>query len=433
MGGIAIDVTERIKAEQALRDSEERFRTLAMNAPVAVFIKDLEGRYTLCNPLASQALGRPQGAVGFTDHELLPAAAADNLRQRDLRGDSPPAGPRNTKKSCPLGGLDRYFLSVKFPLRSADGATIGVCGVAVDVTDRKQAQQALRESERRLLLATQTGKVGVWAWDIVANRVSWSESLQAIVGVKPGDAGDDRRWDSSRWCIRTTGRACSKSLQRCLEQDGPLELEFRAVRPDGDSIWLFTNAAVLREDGRPVRMLGATLDITERKRSELALRRERRAVPHPCQPRAGGHLPIRRPGPHASSSTTAGARWPGISPEQARGDGWAGRVHPEDRERVAAGWATAVRAGEPPSRSFASCDPTAQVTWLKGNAVPLRDAAAARRPATSARLPTSPDAKRPRRRFATASGCTGRWASRSTTASGCATPRVAISTPASRS
>jgi two-component system NtrC family sensor kinase len=64
----------------------------------------------------------------------------------------------------------------------------------------------------------------------------------------------------------------SAAIQRTLDNDAPCELEFRAIRPDGAVIWLFTDAAVLRDDGRPIRMLGATMDITERKLGEEALR-----------------------------------------------------------------------------------------------------------------------------------------------------------------
>ena len=182
-------------AEQALRDSEELFRTVTMNAPVAIYIKDLDGRYTLCNPLASRALGRPEGAAGLTDHDLLPAAAADKIRQRDLEVISSGESVE-VEEIVPSARGDQHYLSVKFPLRTTAGEIVGVCGVAVDITDRKQAQQALRDSERRLLLATQTGKVGVWAWDIDGNRVSWSESLQGILGVNPGDLADFDSFES---------------------------------------------------------------------------------------------------------------------------------------------------------------------------------------------------------------------------------------------
>ena len=64
----------------------------------------------------------------------------------------------------------------------------------------------------------------------------------------------------------------SAAIQRALDSDVPYELEFRAVRPDGGVTWLFTSAAVLRDGGRPVRMLGATMDITQRKHTEDALR-----------------------------------------------------------------------------------------------------------------------------------------------------------------
>ena len=369
VGGIAIDVTDRIKAEQALRDSEARFRTIAMNAPVAIFIKDLEGRYTLCNPLASQALGRPDGAVGFTDHELLPADAAEKICQRDqevIRSGR----PTEQEEIVPLSGIDRHFLSVKFPLRNADGATVGVCGVAVDVTERKQVQQALRESERRLLLATQTGKVGVWAWDIVADRISWSESLQSIVGVKAGDLVESAEEFES--LVHPEDRSLvQQAVQDALASDKPLELEFRAVRPDGESIWLFSNAAVLREGGRPVRMLGATLDITERKQSEIALRESEERFRT-----LASHAPV---GIFQSDAegrcifvNDSWCTMAGISAEQARGDRWLEAVHPEDQEQVAAGWDAAVREGNPSESEFRFMRPDGRVTWLKGNAVPLR-------------------------------------------------------------
>ena len=135
---------------------------------------------------------------------------------------------------------------------------------------------ALRESEQRLRLATQTGKLGVWDWDIVTNHVSWSDSLYAIHGVRPDEFDGTMEGFAALVHPEDQGRV-SESIQRALDNDASYELEFRAVRPDGAVVWLFTDAAVLRDGGRPVRMLGATMDITERKRTEEALVKVRKS------------------------------------------------------------------------------------------------------------------------------------------------------------
>jgi PAS domain S-box-containing protein len=142
------DITARKRSETALRESESRFQTLATNAPAAIFIKNREGRYTLANPLACEALGWPEGAVGFTDHDLLPGDVADALRQADEEVLSTGrALAREERVRRP--GFDRVYLSVKFPLAGSHGEPVGVCGVAIDITDRKRAEEALHEADRR--------------------------------------------------------------------------------------------------------------------------------------------------------------------------------------------------------------------------------------------------------------------------------------------
>lgn len=368
IGGIAIDMTERVKAEQALRDSEERFRSVTMNAPVAIFIKDLEGRYTLCNPLASEALGRPRGAVGLTDHDLLDAASADVLRAHDQQVVA--AGHViEYEESVTRPGFDRDYLAVKFPLRDAEGRAVGVCGVSVDVTERKRAQRALQESEQRLGLATRAGKLGVWDWDVANDRISWSESLYAIHGVGPAWFAENVGGFAALVYPEDRERVAA-AIQLALKSDAPYELEFRALRPDGEIVWLFTNAVVLRENGTPVRMLGATMDITESKRGEAALR-----VSEERFRTLASHAPVGIFQSDANGDNVfVNESWcamAGISAEQARGPGWLDALHPDDRERVAAGWSDAVRNKSDSNAEFRFLRPDGVVTWLQGNAVPL--------------------------------------------------------------
>lgn len=366
--GAMRDLTEQRQHEQALRDVEQRFRAVTMNAPVAIFIKDLEGRYTLCNPVASQSLGKPRGVIGMTDYDLMPREVAERIRAADQQvlasGEA-----AEFEETIPQLGVDRHYLSAKFPLRNSAGEIVGVGGVAVDVTDRKHAQQALRESERRLLLAMQTGKVGVWAWDIAENRVSWSESLQGIVGVTPADMEPDT--DGFESLVHPDDRTLVRdALLNAVEKDVPLELEFRALRPSGDVIWLFSTGSVIREGGRAVRMLGATLDVTDRKQGEDALRLSEERFRT-----LASHAPVGifQTDLHGDNLfvNEGWCEMAGMSAAEARGKGWMSAIHPDDREQALAGWQQALADGASSSAEFRFQRPGGGVTWVQGNAVPL--------------------------------------------------------------
>ena len=136
--------------------------------------------------------------------------------------------------------------------------------------ERTRTQDALRENEERLRLATQTGKVGVWDWDIRGNKVSWTESVYAMHGVKPG--GFDGSVEGFAALVHPDDRSFVNSrIQMALSDEAPYDIEFRVAMPDGSVNWLFTNALVLRDAAGPYRMIGATIDVTDRKLAEQEL------------------------------------------------------------------------------------------------------------------------------------------------------------------
>jgi PAS domain S-box-containing protein len=132
---------------------------------------------------------------------------------------------------------------------------------------QRRAEQGLRENEERLRLATQTGKVGLWDWDIVHDRLSWTDSQFAIMGLDKNDF--EPTVDGFFTLVHADDRdRVREALARTLRDDVPYEIEFRIMRPDGRRAWLFANASAFWEGNRPVRLLGATFDITERKEAE---------------------------------------------------------------------------------------------------------------------------------------------------------------------
>ena len=134
-----------------------------------------------------------------------------------------------------------------------------------------RAQMELRRNEERLLLATRTGKIGLWDWDVANDQVAWTDSLYAIHGVEK--TASPMTVEKFSALVHPDDRApVSEAIDRALNEGAPYELEFRAVRPDGVVISLFTDAIIVRDGDRPVRMVGATMDITDRRQSDEKFR-----------------------------------------------------------------------------------------------------------------------------------------------------------------
>jgi two-component system, cell cycle sensor histidine kinase and response regulator CckA len=141
-----------------------------------------------------------------------------------------------------------------------------------DIGERKQAEESLQESEARLRLALEAGNCGTWDWDIRENRVTWSERVYQLHGIAPGRFGG-RVQDFSALVHPEDRARVTATIRRSLEGGEDYQVDFRIVRPDGAIRWLTTGGRVFFDESRqPVRMLGVTTDVTERRRVEEQLR-----------------------------------------------------------------------------------------------------------------------------------------------------------------
>ncbi|MGQ0812333.1 MAG: PAS domain-containing sensor histidine kinase [Nitrospiraceae bacterium] len=153
IGGITTDITERKRVDEELRASEGRFRAFMDNSPVAVFIKDKDGRYVYINRRIEHRFETTAAHwIGKTDLDLWPKEAAERLRANDLivLSQGPSSVALEVVESVPdHTGSDSYWLSFKFPLFDSVGAGF-VGAMAIDITELKRTEEALRESEQRL-------------------------------------------------------------------------------------------------------------------------------------------------------------------------------------------------------------------------------------------------------------------------------------------
>ena len=154
MGVILIvsDITESKRIDQALRESEERFRAVVDNSPAKIHIKDKQGRYILINPLAEELFGVTEAqARGKTTHEVFPKEQADAFTAHDQGVLDAGKAVEEEEEWRRKDGVHTY-LTVKFPILDFTGEVIGIGAIGTDITDRKRAEERLQNSERNLQL-----------------------------------------------------------------------------------------------------------------------------------------------------------------------------------------------------------------------------------------------------------------------------------------
>jgi PAS domain S-box-containing protein len=140
--------------------------------------------------------------------------------------------------------------------------------LAAVFAERKRAEEEARRSEEWLRLALEAGRCGAWDWDVAGQRLSWSEEVFAIHGVSP-ESFRGRLEDFTSAVHPEDAERVGAAIRKALESGEDYQTEFRIVRPDGEVRWIHTNGRAVHDDqGTPVRMLGAMLDVTDRREAE---------------------------------------------------------------------------------------------------------------------------------------------------------------------
>jgi PAS domain S-box-containing protein len=159
MAGSISDITERRRAEIALRASEQRFQSFMDNSPAVAFMKDEWGRYVYVNAVFERLFGgHVSHVLGRADTEVWPPEVAQRLRASDLKVLETNA-PLEVAELIPQADGEHEWLTVKFPIVESSNRRY-ICGVGVDITERRRAEQALREADEKLRQSQKMEAVG---------------------------------------------------------------------------------------------------------------------------------------------------------------------------------------------------------------------------------------------------------------------------------
>jgi PAS domain S-box-containing protein len=267
-----IDITERKLAEIALRESQMRFLAFANTSPVIFYIKDQKGRYILGNDLFGALVGRPAAElIGKTDFDLWPAEIAAVFAETD-RLVLETGAPIEREETIRTGTAIRWWVTIKFPVPDESGNLL-IGGAAVEITERVLAEQSLRKSEERFQLATRATNDAIWDWDLLTGTVWWNQNVETLFRYHPDEVSKDISFWYDRIHPEDRERVHER-LQNAIDSRQRLWTDdYRFLRGDGTYAYVFDRGHLLYDqDGRVTRMIGAMVDITERKNAEEAVR-----------------------------------------------------------------------------------------------------------------------------------------------------------------
>src|SRR4051812_22816319 len=258
--------TRDVTASRQAHEATARLAAIVDSSADAIVGKTLDGIVTSWNAAAERIFGyTKEEMIGQSIYRLIPVELHGSERallEQVTRGE--PVQLAETERITRDGRHLRISVSVS-PIRDALDVVVGASSIKRDITDHREAEEALRQSQERLRLAVKAARMGTWRWMLDGNSLSWDEGLEALYDLPPGVK--ITRYEQFLALVHPDDQAfVEKSIERALRDLGGLDYEFRVVLPNGQVRWVADQGRVVRDQsGKMLYMTGVSLDVTERK------------------------------------------------------------------------------------------------------------------------------------------------------------------------
>ena len=269
-------------------------------------------------------------------------------------------------------GNYRWFLSRTEPLHASDGTVLYWIGINFDIDERKRAEVELRRSRAYLADAQRLSRTGFVGMDASTKRIFWSEEAARIYGYPPGTKPTPELI-LQRSHPDDVGLV-THAIERAAQGGCDFDYEHRLLMPDGSIKHLHDVAHRVSDEAGNEEVVGAIVDITDRKVAEETIRTQEAELRHVVDT-----IPAivwsARPDGANSYVNSRFVEYCGMRPEQIAGSGWHAATHPDDLERHNAKWLASVASGEPFEDEVRFRRADGQYRWHLQRGVPLRDEA----------------------------------------------------------
>jgi PAS domain S-box-containing protein len=369
VGERAWAAVEKLRAESALRESEERFREMANGLPLSVWMHDKHGNQEFINRTFSEYFGVTLEETKANNWQALVHPDDVDAYTAEFRA----AFENRTKfhaETRVLNSSDewRWVESWAQPRMSDTGEFLGMIGASADVNDRRAAMVALRESEARLGFAIDIGKFGTWDIDFTDGSMIWSERLFEIFGMTPTD-GFSIDFDQFEAIVHPDDfKWISELTLKAIEDRQEYTAEYRIYRNDtGELRWVSAAARfVYDSNGNVKRCVGIARDVTDRKIGEDLLRSSQERLTLAQNAGNVGIWDWNSSGQMYWSDKMWELYGEPVGKTALTDKFWKDRIHPEDRERVAEMIRTALSSGKTEFRDeFRIFRKRGEVRWLE--------------------------------------------------------------------
>lgn len=281
-----------IRINTSLQKSEEKFRSFVENANDIIYSLSLDGIFTYVSPNWTEMLGHDVSEV--IGRSFIPFVHPDDVeRCQQFFGTVIATGEKKSKVEYRVlhkNGSWRWHISNASPIKNSDGEVTSFLGIARDITDRKRAEEALKDNRSLLDQAEAVAKLGSFHWNIQSDTVTWSKNLYNIFGRDPELGLPSVEWHQSLMTPEDWQRF-NAVVEAALKEKKGYTIEAPLLLSNGEKRYIRTTAEPEFDAiGNLIGFIGITQDITQQKKTEQEKEKIREQLLHSQKLEAIGRL-----------------------------------------------------------------------------------------------------------------------------------------------